>query len=882
MTRRRWEGLRERFRAVFQRGKFEADLEEELRYHLDEATRRHLARGLSHEDARVAAARQLGSVAATKDAVRAETGVQPLYDLTRDLRQALRLVVRRPGFSAAVVMTMAIGVAANAAIFTVVHGVLLSPLPFPDAGRIVRLFNAYPGANITRSSTSLPEYLDRRTGARTLTDLALYREESNTIDSATGGRHAFALRVTPSFFSLLGLQAAHGRVFAETDEAVGAPPVVIITDDLWQTLGSPIDLAATPLRLDGTAFTIVGVLPSSFRFPSWAAQVLTPITIRPEDAGLRMRHTDGFEMLGRLAPGASLPEANAEIQRLNDATIAAYPAELHRRVTEAGYTTRVEPYLDDMTREVRTPLLVLWIAGLVVLATAVANVATLLLLRTHGRSHELTVRAALGAGRYRIARQLAAEVAMLVGAGGGLGYLGASAALRLLAAFEVYEIPRVDGLAAGGVAAGWTLASIVLCMVVTTAITIASSLRQSNTPAGSGRVTPSARWPHHVLVGGQLAFAVMLAMTAGVLIASLRNLQKVDPGFDPRGVSVAALIVPGGRYPTPQARAGLIARVVDAIETTPGVARAAAVSQLPFSGSTSRMPFTPDSAATPDPAIVTPYSTTVSDGYFETMGIRLIAGRPFQPADSMSSERVAVIDEVLARRYWPAGALGRQFRSGQATGELRPVTIVGVVAAVHQQSLRDRDFPGAVYLPMAQFPSFFMRLAVKDEGARDWPAVVRQIATVDAGLVPFWTDTLENSVASSLLFQDGPMQLVSLFAGVSLLLGAIGVYGVLAHEFAARQREVAVRLSLGGSRRHIAGLLSRRWCVVIGCGMLAGLLGAFGSTRIVRGLLFDVTPTSPALLITVTTVLLAVAALAGLAPLRRALRTDPATALRRN
>lgn len=878
----RWlAGVRERLTVLFRRGRFEADLDEELRYHLDEATRRHVDRGLSWEEARTAAARQLGSLAATKDAVREETGLRPLHDIWRDVRHAVHRFRRRPAFSAIVVLTIAIGIAANSAIFTVVQGVLLEPLPLADAGRIVRLFNVYPGAQIPRSNSSIPEYLDRRETAKTLAGLALYRQESNTIDSATGGQHTFSLRVTASFFPLLGLPAQHGRVISDADMVPGAAPVVVIGPTLWQTLGGDPGVIGTALKLNGTNFTVIGVLPAHFRFPSWDAQVLTPITIRPEDAGLRARHTDGFQMLGRLAPGASVADAQAEITRLNETVIATYPPDLHRRVIDAGFATQVRPYLEDMTREVRTPLLVLWGAGLIVLAIAITNVATLLLLRTRDRTHELAVRAALGAARYRLGRQLFVESAMLVMAGGVLGYLGATAGLRLLAAFEVYEIPRVDGLTAAGVPIGWTLATVAAAMAAIGTITVFVSLRDKRDVIGGERVTRPARWPQHLLVGGQMAFAVMLIMTAALLVTSLQNLQSVDPGFNPERVSVAAVILPGSRYPNPEARAEVIGRLIAAIEATPGVTRAAAASQLPFSGETGRLPISPDTPSMPGERFGAPFGTTVSDGYFETLGIRVVAGRGLLPADRLGADRVAVIDETLARRYWPDGAVGRQFwGAAQPTSTQRPITIVGVVATVRQTSLRDRDLPGAVYLPMAQAPSGFLRMAVKHDGTGDWPSVVRQITTVDNGISPFWTDTLENSVNASLLFQRGPMQLLSVFAVVGLMLGALGMYGVLGHEFSARRREIAVRLAIGGSPQDILSLLSRRWFALVAAGTLGGLVASVGSARIVEGLLFDVAATDPRVMAWVIAILVVAAALAALGPVRRALKVDPASALK--
>lgn len=882
MTLRRfWSAVRERVTALVSRRRFESALDEELRYHLDEAIARHRRRGLSPEVARTAAARQLGSIAATKDAVRDEAGLSPLRDLGRDVHHGLRLLGRRPGLSATIVLTTGIGVGVCASLFTVVHHVLLAPLPFPDAGRIVRLFNVYPGAAVPRTSTSVPEFLDRRDQARTLVDLALYREESNTIDSAAGGRHTFALRVTASFFRLLDLRTTHGRVFTDADMAPGAPAVVIVSHHLWQSLGADPDLVGSSLSLNGTAFTVVGVLPESFRFPSWDAHVLTPIGIGPADAGLRARHTDAFQMIGRLAPGASLEEAQADIARLNDAAVAAYPADLHQRVTEAGYATVVAPYLADMTRDVRAPLMMLWAAGAIVFVIAITNVATLLLLRTYDRHHELAVRSALGAGRYRLGRAVFIESLVPILAGGGLGYVLATMSLRLLSAFEVYELPRVAGLAEAGIGFWGPLVLVGLSGAIVGGVTVVAALRARPQVGTGRRVTTVTRWPQLLLVGGQISFAVMLVLTASLLVTSLRNLQSVDPGFDADGVSIAAIIVPGQRYPTSAARADVISRVLAAIEATPGVSRAAAASQLPFSGGTTRMPFSPDLPTTAAERLVAPFGTTVSDGYFETVGIRVVSGRPLLPSDRLGTERVAVIDETVARRYWPDGAVGRRFWAAAQPGSFQEATrIVGVVETVRQQSLRDQDPPGAVYSPMAQMPSNFIRLAVKHHGTRDWPSVVRQIASVDKDFAPFWTGTLEGSVSESLLFQRRPMELLSVFAVAGLLLGALGVYGVLSHEFRGRRREIAIRLALGGRSRDIVRLVSRRWLGLVGAGIAAGLAGAIGSIRLFESLLFGIAATDLRLIATVIGIVAAVAAVAALGPIRRVARVDPASFLR--
>ena len=742
-----------RLTALFGRRQFESELDEELQFHLDEATARFVRQGLPWNLAREAAQRQLGNVGATKDAVRDETGVRPWHDLGRDVRLAARQLNRRPVFATTIVLTVAMCIAVNSAVFSVVYGVLLAPLPFAHADDIVRVTNTYPAAGIMRTASSVPEYFDRREHAATLEEIALYREESNTLGTTDGSRHTFALRITPSFFPLLRVPVIAGRGFTEEDATIGSRPVVILGYEVWQsTFGGRAAVVGSSIPLDGTDFEVVGILPEAFRFPTWDAQIYTPLTFGPANRDVRSRHADSFHMVARLAPGATVDQAQAEITALNTAALATYPADLHQRVTTAGYTSIVQPYREDMTRDVRDPLLLLWVGGVVVLLIGISNVATLVVLRTRQRAQELAVRAALGAGRMRLVRQLAVETSVLTILGGVIGLVGAQAALRLLTAFEVYEIPRVGDVAISGTVVLWTAGSVMLAALLSGVGPAMLAVRQPRglqSPATRTH-TQRSQWPLRLLVSGQIAFAMVLTLTTGLLLSSLRQLESMDTGFDREHVSVAAVILPGARYPTPQARIDLLERILDAVKRAPGVIDAASATQLPFSGNTTRTPFIADVSGS---ATASPFGTTVSEGYFDTLGIRLVAGRRFQSSDTRTSPPVALIDEALAQRFWPEGAIGRRFWPSASPGTLdEAITIVGVVAAIQQSSLRDVDQPGAVYTPVTQAAPGFVRLAVKHRAAdRGWSEVVRQIQSVDRSLTPFWTDTLADSVDASLL-----------------------------------------------------------------------------------------------------------------------------------
>ena len=882
----RWiAACRARLSALTGRRRFEAELDEELQFHLESATARHVRRGLSWEDARRAAAMQLGDVRLTKEAVRDESGARAFQDLERDFGQALRHLRRSPTFAVTAITTIAACVATSTAVFSVVSAVVWAPLPYPDAGRLVRLYNSYPNVGFLRTGTSVPEWFDRRERATTLTDLALYRQESNTITSAAGGRHAFALRVTPSFFTLLRATPALGRLFDEAAaDTAGAPPLVI-GHDLWQSaFAGRSDVLNSIVLMDGTRYVLTGVLPADFRWPTWDAQVFTALRFTARDRGIQARNTDTFEMLGRLAPGATVDAAAREVNAINAAALETYPADRARTIRSTGYTTVVRPYLEDLVRDVRQPMALLWMAALLVLVIGATNVTALFLLRAHARHREVHLRLALGASRFRIIREWLAESGLVAAAGGAVGLMGAVAALRLLEAFEVYQIPRVREVSIGGPVWLWTIAVVVIVGALAGVLPAWSAVRRrANLTRESARTTTAVpTWPQRVLVTSQIAFALTLAITAGLLVASLRNLNAVPPGFTAEGVSLAALILPGERYPTAAARVDAFSRLLTAIESVPEVERAAIASQLPFSGGDGRTGLVPEGMGQPaGSAMSVPFHTIVSAGYFETMAIRLRAGRFFAEPDRLGGPRVAIIDRALEQRYWPDGALNRRFWFGATQGPAdNAVTIVGVVDSVLQNSLRERESAGAIYSFSTQNPPGFFRLAVRFDGPAEWSKVREQIGTVDRTLVPFWRESLSDSVNASLLFQRGPMQLVGAFSIVGLFLGALGVYGVLAHEFGARRREIAVRLAIGGSHRGILALLWRRWSVLVVPGIAGGVAGALATSRLVESLLFETGLTDPMVIVAAVGVLVASAAVAAVAPARRALAVDPALTLR--
>ena len=407
MIARRLLGLLDRARALVARRRFESELDEEVRFHLDQATARNISRGMGAADAARAARLAFGGVERTKEEVRSETGVRLLQDIGQDVTGAVRVFRRNPAFTVITTATIAVCIAANASVFGIVYGILLKPLPFPESGRLVRIFNSYPAAGEPRAGNSVLAYDDRRAHVPALQHVALYAEESSVLGAGDGSRHTFALRVTPSFFAALGATPGLGRFFDERRTDAGRE--VVIGHDLWASaFGSRLDVAGTTAVFDGVPSTIVGVLPESFRFSTWNAQVFIPLEFSPADRAESRRHSDRFEMIARLAPGSTVDDAQAQIDALNRARLERYAPELARTVTSAGFRTIVRPYLDDMTRDVARPLWFLWAGVLVVLVIGAANVTSLFLIHTRARARELGTRLALGAGRLRILRQLIA------------------------------------------------------------------------------------------------------------------------------------------------------------------------------------------------------------------------------------------------------------------------------------------------------------------------------------------------------------------------------------------------------------------------------------------------------------------------------------------
>jgi predicted permease len=820
-----------------------------------------------------------------------------VFDALRDdLKLAHRLPVQEPGYAATVLATLAVAIGATVAVASVFHSVVLRPLPFSEPERLVALENLYPGAGVTEhGGNSVPHYFDRRESVEAFEEVAVFRPVDRTLDGEGAPERIAAALASPSLFPVLRVEPALGRFFAEEESEPGNEAKAVLSWGLWRRLygGSENALGQT-LRVDGTAHTVVGVLPPGFRFVDLEAELWLPAAFTAEDRSDDRRHSNNWVMVARLAPGATVERARGEVEALNATERERFP-EMGQLLLDAGFHTEVEPLREALVEDIRPTLGLLVAGSLCVLLIACVNLANLALARATARTRELATRSALGAGRWRLGRQVVVESLVLVVAGCGLGLLAGLGGLRLLTILGVERIPR-------GAEISLDLPVVVATLAAAVAIGIAlgtipalrlfrgdlhGHFRQDARTGSAGRRATAAR---DLLVGVQVAGAAILLVGAGLLLASFVELLAVDPGFRAEGVATATVSLPDSRYAEDAARLTFARELVAAARALPGVESAAVATAIPFGGSFSANVITVEGyVRRPGESLLAPFQTLVTPGYFETLGIPLLDGRSFDERDREGSLPVVVVDRWLAERYWPGeSALGKRIALGapDLDEELRWMTVVGVVGEVRMATLGAGDQHGAFYMPHGQLPDFSRALTLVarvgpeegDPGSLTEP-VRRVVQRIDPALPIFDAATLEQRVGRSLIARRAALVLAVVFGAVALFLAAVGLYGVLAYSVARRTRELGIRVVLGSTARGLLGLVLGRSARVTGIGLAAGLAGAFLLTRWMSGLLYGVEATDPRIYAVVAVVLAAVALAASLAPARRAARVDPAVVL---
>jgi putative ABC transport system permease protein len=825
--------------------------------------------------------------------------------LLQDLRLAKRSLASHPGFTAVVVATLALGIGATTAIFSIANAVLLRSLPFPDASRLVVIWGDRPQSGYPQLPLSLPNFVDLRERSRSFDDLAVWTSFADTkLDLGGAGdpqKVQYAIG-SASLFSMLGVTPVRGRLFSPDDDLRGRAGGVLVSERLWSRVLAPNGgIEGATIMLDGSAVRVVGVLPSSFRFVSFPREpdVWLPLGLDPSAGREYARGAASLGVLGRLAPGVTLDGAQREIAAIAADLAREYPA------FNRGWTLTALPLQEQSVAGARPAILAMLGAVAIVLLIACANVANLLMTRAVARRRELAVRAALGAGRTRLVRQLLTESAFIAVLGGVFGILLAAWLVDVPAAVAFMApsmfVPYQAGLDAITLDSRVLAFTAVLTIVTTLVVGLVPAFRAARLdPADSLRDvaggTDRARRMGSTLVVLEIALSVTLLAGAGLLLRSFDRLLNVDPGFRAEQVLTVDINLPSSRYQD-GARAGVFfASLVERIQALPGVRAAGAIEQLPFSGPTQSTDFRIIGEAEPLPgqAPQTPYGAATPD-YFRAMSIPLVRGRKLERADDDRAAKVVVINEAFARRFFPNDdALGQKISlSVEALRFDRPNSpprldfpdaareIIGIVADVRQQSAGEAAAPMA-YIPLSQRPSRDMTLTVLVAG--EPLALVPAIRAEVAGLDPLQPLTavapMRQVVAASLAEPRARTRLATIFAAIAIALTSIGIYGVISYGVARRRHEIGIRMALGAGRRKVVMLVVREGLTLAIIGTVIGAAGALMATRALGGMLFGIEPTDGATYAGVVTLVLGVAVAASWIPARRASKVDPIEALR--
>jgi len=815
-----------------------------------------------------------------------------------DLRFAARLLWKDRGFTTTAVLTLAVCIGANAAIFAVVNAVLLQPIPVPHAAQLVHMYNAYPGAGLEegRGSTGVPDYYDRLRETDVFQEQALYNPRGVTLSGSREAERIRAMVSTPSLLRLLEVKPIRGRLFTEEEGEVGKTNKVVLTYASWQQwFGGQDSAIGQTLRLNGNPFTVIGVLPRGFSFLDPDVKIWMPIAFSADERSDEQRHSNNWSYIARLKAGATIEQARQQIDALNARNLDRFPA-LKQILINAGFHTVVVPLQAHLVRDVRNTLYLLWGGVVFVLLVGAVNVTNLMLVRSSARMKELATRHALGAGLSRIARQLLTETLLLALCGAAAGLALGYAGVRALSALSLDRTPQGTGVAIDATVAGFTLGLTLVLTIIIGLIPILGVRRMNLSQAfreegRSGTATKGARVVRRALVTAQVAFAFMLLIGAGLLLASFQRVLAVNPGFAASHVLTGTVNPPAARYKEDADLRAFWNRLMERVRALPGVQAAGVTTTIPLSGDSSDSVILAEGyVMAKGESLVSPFQASVSPGYFEAMSMPLVRGRFFTASDDERAPGVVIVDERLAKRFWKGqDPVGRRMWKPESATELTAgpgpkahwYTVVGVVGNIRLTGLTEKEPVGAYYFPFAQDVSRGMVLAARTAGD---PAAIAgsirdQVRQIDPELPFYAVKPMAQRVDESLAGRRSPMLLASLFGGIALFLAAVGIYGVLAYQVAQRRKEIGIRLALGSDGGRIFRLIVSEGLVLLGLGVGVGLAGAFAIRRAMQTQLFGVQPMDPAVLAAVTAVLAVIAFLACAVPARRAAHIDPVIAL---
>ncbi|MGA2270056.1 MAG: ABC transporter permease [Bryobacteraceae bacterium] len=810
-----------------------------------------------------------------------------MESVLQDLRYAMRVLRRSPGFALIAVAALALGIGANTAIFSVVDTVILKPLPYREPAQLVQLWMRFTGIGIPNDQNwvSAPEFMDLQRNT-SFSHLAAIAQQSYNVTIGGSPERIDSAVVTPSFFPLLGVQAQVGRVFQPEEGQPGRERVVLLGDGYWRRqFGADPSVTGRKLIMGGQSYLIAGVLPRGFQYPA-EADVWTPLVFSADALSESNRGNHGLLVIARIKSGLSFERARAEMAAVSHRIIEQHPGYPYR---DFNFAVIMISLLEEQIGDIKTALWVLMAAVGLVLLIACANVANLLLVHASGREREVAVRQALGAGRWRLARQLLTESVILGCAGGLAGLALAYWAVRLLVGLSATNFPRVADSRVDLPVLGFTMLVSVATGILFGLAPAFHFTRQAAYEAlkegARGTSGKSAHRLRGALIVAEVALSLMLLAGSGLLIRSFLRLQEVDTGFRPEGVLTMRVSLPPEKYSKPEQPRTFYRELLDRVRRLPGVDAAGGVTGLPLTGTGWSGTTTIDTQAVPE-RDRTPEADQrpVLPGYFEAMGIALLRGRYFDQRDIETSAPVAIVDETLARTYWPnQEPLGKRIKQGGRQSQNPWRTIVGVVRHVRYRTL---ESPSRVefYWPYAQSPFPVRSMSLAIHAAYDprmlANAVEREVQALDPDQPVYRVRTMRELMSESVARRRLSMLLLAVFAGVALLLASIGIYGVMSYTVAQRSHEVGIRMALGAGRADVVRLVLGQSLRLTLSGILAGLLGSWSLTRFLSTLLFDTGATDPLTFGAVALILAMVAVAASLIPAWRATVVDPMSALR--
>jgi predicted permease len=809
-----------------------------------------------------------------------------------DLRYAIRRLLRTPGYSVTALATLAICIGANVAIFAVVDAIVVRSLPFPDANRLVFVYNSYPRAGLARSDTSIPDYFDWRQSIKAFASVSITHYANVVVGGAGSPRLVPIERVTPEYFTTLGLPLAMGRTFTEDQLSPGADNVAILTDRFWRSyFNSDPNVIGRIFLNDGISTTVIGVLPSASLFAR--SQFYRPASHPIDERQPIHRHSSIWVMIARLAPGATLADAQAQIDALNARQAAEDPRAAFAR--DSGYHTIVTPLHDELIRNMRPTLILLQCGVLLLLLMGGVNLANLVLIRANGRSKEIAVRQALGASRLQLAADALLENILLASCGGLCGIALGSFGVDLLKTLGVAKLPLGELVSFDGrvVAMAFVCTIVIGLFLALPAVVFNSHTKiavglQSESQAGTA--SPRVQRLRYGFIVAQIALTMVLLSGAGLLAVSLKRVLEAPVGFNPNRILTGNIMLPQRDYKDVASRVSFAERLSSAICALPGVSHAAFNTQLPFNFHGFRndafVSVEGGARKSGEPSQTHFISYVIGD-FWPALGIPLLRGRLLEPADNHRGDGVCVVDHAFAERYWPGSdPLGHRLsRWGNTFNKDNAFTVVGVVGNVKQRDLTENIGHGAVYFPFAASgaaSSDPLALIVSSSlpPASLAPIMRKVIQQLDPNLPIDDLRPMQADIDDSLVARRSPAILASIFAAVALLLATVGTYGVLGYVVAQRQREIGVRMALGADPARIRNQFMAIGLRLLIWGSLAGIVGAWWTSRAMRSVLYDVLAMQGPTLIFAFTIVCAVTILACLVPARRAAMVDPITALR--